>query len=77
MSVHPGKSGQKFMSQVLDKTRWIKEHLGPKTRLEMDGGISPKTAPKAVAAGVDVLVSASAIFGAEDRAAAIEKLHRA
>lgn len=77
MSVHPGRSGQKFMPEVLDKTRWIKENIGPQTRLEIDGGINPKTAPKAVAAGVDVLVSASAIFGADDRAAAIERLHGA
>lgn len=77
MSVVPGKSGQAFMPEVLEKARWIKDHIGPNTRLEMDGGISPATAPLAVAAGVDVLVSASAIFGAEDRAKVIKQLHEA
>lgn len=75
MSVIPGRSGQKFMPQVLDKTRWLAERLAPGTRLEMDGGLNPQTAPRAAAAGADVLVSASALFGAADRAAVIEALH--
>ncbi len=77
MSVVPGKSGQAFMPEVLEKARWIKDRIGPNTRLEMDGGISPATAPQAVAAGVDVLVSASAIFGADDRTTVIQQLHEA
>jgi len=40
MSVIPGKSGQKFMAEVLDKTRWIKQRIGENTRLEMDGGLN-------------------------------------
>lgn len=75
MSVVPGKSGQVFMPEVLEKARWIKDRITANTRLEMDGGISPTTAPQAVAAGVDVLVSASAIFGADDRARVIQQLH--
>ena len=77
MSVNPGRSGQKFIPEVLDKTRWIKERLTPATRLEMDGGLNPKTAPQAVAAGADVLVTASALFGTADRAAVIDQLHQA
>ncbi len=77
MSVHPGKSGQAFIREVLAKTRWIKDRLNAHTRLEMDGGLSPQTAPDAVAAGVDTLVTASALFGAPDRAAVIDALHRA
>ncbi len=76
MSVHPGKSGQAFMPAVLNKTRWLKQRLGAKTRLEMDGGLNPDSAPQAVAAGVDVLVTASALFGAKDRAAVIRQLHK-
>jgi len=76
MSVNPGRSGQAFIPEVLDKTRWIKQRIGPKTRLEMDGGLSPQTAPLAAAAGVDVMVSASALFGATDRGKVIEQLHR-
>lgn len=75
MSVHPGRSGQKFIPDVLTKTRWIAERIGPGTRLQMDGGLNIDTAPRAVAAGVDVLVTASALFGADDRASVIEDFH--
>lgn len=77
MSVVPGRSGQTFMPQVLDKARWINQRIGPQTRLEMDGGLNADTAPGAVDAGVDVLVTASALFGADDRAAVIGALHGA
>ncbi len=76
MSVNPGRSGQAFIPEVLDKTRWIKRRIGAGTRLEMDGGIKPTTAPDAVAAGADVLVTASALFGAADRSVVIEQFHR-
>lgn len=75
MSVNPGFSGQSFMPEVLDKARWVKERVGSDTRIEMDGGLSPKTAPLAVAAGVDTLVTASALFGADDPRAVIEAFH--
>lgn len=75
MSVHPGRSGQQFIADVLEKTQILKTQLDMTTRLEMDGGINPSTAPSAAAAGVDVLVSASALFGADNRAAAIAQMH--
>jgi ribulose-phosphate 3-epimerase len=75
MSVNPGRSGQKFMSEVLPKAQWAKARIGPNTRLEMDGGISPATVAQATAAGVDMLVTASALFGAGDRAEVIRQLH--
>lgn len=77
MSVYPGRSGQQFISDVLDKTRWLKQRIGAATRLEMDGGLNPGTAGAAVDAGVDVMVTASALFGAEDRAAVVRRLHEA
>ena len=77
MSVNPGRSGQAFMPEVLDKTRWLKERVKASTRIEMDGGLSPVTAPSAVEAGADVLVTASALFGSDDRAAVIDALHSA
>ena len=77
MSVNPGRAGQAFIPQVLEKVRWVRERIGPAQRLEIDGGISPVTAPQAVAAGADVLVTASALFGAEDRRAVIDQLHDA
>ena len=77
MSVNPGFSGQTFMPEVLDKARWLKERIGPVTRIEMDGGLNPQTIPGAVAAGVDVMVAANAVFGQPDRAAAIQAIKAA
>lgn len=77
MSVNPGRSGQKFMAEVLKKNRWVKQRISTKTRLEMDGGLSPTTAPEAAAAGCDMMVTASALFGAKDRKAVIDALHSA
>lgn len=75
MSVNPGRSGQKFIDSVLDKAKWVSERIGPNTRLEMDGGLNPQTAPAATANGVDVIVTASALFGSQDKAEVIRQLH--
>ncbi len=74
MSVVPGKSGQSFMPRVLEKTKWLSQNISPRTRLEMDGGLNSQTAQQAKAAGVDVIVAASAIFGSDDRAQVIQAL---
>lgn len=63
MSVNPGFSGQAFISEVLEKARRVKPRLRPDQRLEVDGGVSESTASACRDAGMDVLVSASAIFG--------------
>ena len=57
---------QKFIDEVLEKTRAISPKLRDDQRLEMDGGVSPVTAQACREAGCDVLVSASAIFGSDD-----------
>ena len=65
MSVEPGFGGQKFMPEVLDKTKIIKnliDQKGLKIDLEMDGGINFDNCIKAKEAGVNVLVSGSTIF---------------
>ena len=77
MSVNPGRSGQKFIPEVLDKTRWLKEHTSPGTRIEMDGGLNTETTPLAVATGADVIVTASALFGSDDRAGVIRAMKAA
>lgn len=77
MSVNPGRSGQKFIPDVLEKTRWLKAHVKENTRIEMDGGLSVETTPKAVAAGADTIVTASALFGSDDRAAVIRAMKAA
>jgi ribulose-phosphate 3-epimerase len=76
MSVVPGFSGQAFMPEVLPKARDVKQRLRSDQRLEIDGGINPDTIAAARDAGVDWFVVASAIFGSEDRAAAIAQLRQ-
>ncbi len=75
MSVNPGWSGQSFMPEVLGKTRWVADRVGPSTRIEMDGGLSPATVGRAVAAGADTLVTASALFGSDDPQSVIDTFH--
>jgi len=71
MSVHPGFSGQAFIEGVLPKVEAIREALGSEAWVQMDGGVSPSTAAACRNAGCNQLVSASAIFGSSDYAAAI------
>ncbi|MDR7523075.1 MAG: ribulose-phosphate 3-epimerase [Armatimonadota bacterium] len=67
MSVNPGYAGQAFLPSVLPKIGRLRTLLaGRPVRVEVDGGISVRTAPAAVAAGADVLVAASAIFQAPE-----------
>ena len=77
MTVEPGFGGQKFMESQLDTIREVRSLIGryhPGCELEVDGGISPKTAPLVMEAGATVLVAGSAVYGAEDPAAAIAAL---
>ena len=78
MSVNPGFGGQRFIEASLDKIRRAHTLLaGRGIQLEVDGGINAETAAKAVAAGADVLVAGSAIFGQADYAEAIARLRPA
>ena len=77
MTVEPGFGGQAFMESQLDTIRQVRaliERYNPACELEVDGGISPKTAPLVVEAGANVLVAGSAVYGAEDIPAAIQAL---
>ncbi len=79
MSVEPGFGSQKFMADMLPKVAELKRlrgELGLQFLIEIDGGIDEKTAPLAVAAGVDVLVAGTAVFGRPDIKTAIETLRR-
>jgi ribulose-phosphate 3-epimerase len=77
MSVNPGFGGQSYLPLVEDKIRtirgWIEER-GLATRISVDGGIGPSTAPRVLSAGADVLVAGSAVFGAPDAKRAIAAL---
>jgi ribulose-phosphate 3-epimerase len=76
MSVQPGFSGQRFIADVLPKTRAIRDALPAHARVEMDGGVSPETAPSCREHGCDLIVAASAIFGRPDYSAAIKALRQ-
>lgn len=65
LAVYPGLAGQEFIEDSLDKIRHLRENC-PDCGIEVDGGINPETAKKAVDAGADILVSASYIFGGGD-----------
>lgn len=64
MSVRPGFSGQAFMPEVLPKTREVRNIVGAGVRVEMDGGIASGNAKLVRDAGCDVIVAATAVFGA-------------
>ncbi len=80
MSVNPGFGGQQFIPSSLDKLRRLAlliRERGLQVRLEIDGGISPENAAEVVAAGAEILVAGSAIFGQSDPAAAVRELRAA
>jgi ribulose-phosphate 3-epimerase len=69
MSVNPGFGGQKFIENTIGKVKRLRQLIAEKgcnTLIEVDGGVQGETAPRLVAAGVDVLVSGSYVFGAQD-----------
>ncbi len=68
MTVNPGFGGQSFIAPVLDKIRALKLMIGDRPiELEVDGGITPETAPLVAAAGANVLVAGNAVFGSGNK----------
>jgi ribulose-phosphate 3-epimerase len=77
MTVNPGAGGQAFidsMTRKIARLRAIIDGMGLGTVIEVDGGITPRTAPAAIDAGATVLVAGSAVFGQEDMAGAIRAI---
>ena len=65
MSVNPGFGGQKFINETLEKVKILRKEIDVKkmkTQIEIDGGINFQNAKKAIAAGVDIIVSGTTIF---------------
>ena len=63
MTVNPGFGGQKFIHSCVDKTRRVRQMIGDRPiHIQIDGGVTPETAPLVAAAGADVLVAGSAVF---------------
>jgi len=77
MTVYPGFSGQKFLPEAAKKIVQVRQMVGPDIRIEVDGGIDPKTTPIVVSYGADTLVAGNAVFGKPDRIAAINAIRRA
>ena len=73
MTVEPGFSGQSFMADMMPKVRALRAKY-PALNIQVDGGLSPDTIDAAAEAGANVIVAASAIFGAKDRKGVIDLL---
>ena len=77
MSVNPGFGGQRFIENTIQKVRRLRRLIddsGSHALIEVDGGVQAETAPRLVAAGVDVLVSGSYVFKASDPEKTISEL---
>jgi len=80
MSVNPGFGGQRFISTSIEKVRRLRELIESRkldTRIEIDGGIDLENIATVVAAGAEIIVVGSAIFGAADPEAAVRGLREA
>lgn len=77
MTVNPGFGGQAFIPATLDKVRQLadlRQKHGYDYLIEVDGGVNDKTAADCLAAGADILVAGSYVFGHSDPAQAIQTL---
>jgi ribulose-phosphate 3-epimerase len=77
MSVNPGFGGQSFIPTMVDKLRRLKQMIGLRglpVRIEIDGGIDESNIGEIVAAGAEMIVAGSAVFGKNDAAAAVKSL---
>ena len=77
MTVNPGFGGQQFIDSSLEKISALRQLLDSKSAravIEVDGGVNSSNAASIIAAGAQVLVAGSAVFGADDLAQAIENL---
>ncbi|MBC9823256.1 ribulose-phosphate 3-epimerase [Terrabacter sp. MAHUQ-38] len=77
MTVEPGFGGQSFMADQMPKVRQVREAVrkhGGEIWIQVDGGVSADTIELCADAGADVFVAGSAVYGAEDAAAAVEEL---
>ena len=81
MSVNPGWGGQPFLPGSIEKVRRLEKEAradsGRRLTIEVDGGVTKTNAGELVAAGAEILVAGTAIYGADDPAAAIGKLRDA
>ena len=77
MTVNPGWGGQSFLPGSLDKIERLRDLVGERPALEVDGGIDAETAGPCARAGASLFVAGSAVFAAEDPAAALRAVEAA
>lgn len=77
MSVNPGWGGQKFIRASLDKLRELRAAFPVEVPIEVDGGVDAGNVAECVAAGANLLVAGSAVFGANDPGAAFRAIAEA
>ena len=77
MTVNPGWGGQPFIPESPDKVERLRATLAGEAAIEVDGGIDPSTAGSVAEAGAGLFVAGSAIFGADDPAAAYRAIAEA
>ncbi|SES40356.1 ribulose-5-phosphate 3-epimerase [Pedococcus cremeus] len=79
MTVEPGFGGQSFMADQMPKVAQVREAVrrhGGEIWVQVDGGVSASTIEQCAEAGADVFVAGSAVYGADDAAAAVDELRR-
>jgi ribulose-phosphate 3-epimerase len=74
MTINPGWAGQPLIEHTLDKATRLRHILGEEVALEVDGGVDPSTAPRCRAAGANLFVAGSAVFGSSEPAAAYQAI---
>jgi ribulose-phosphate 3-epimerase len=77
MTIKAGFGGQAFIPELLDKVRTARQHIDTghlELRIEVDGGVAEDTIAACAEAGADTFVAGTAVFGAQDPAAAVRKL---
>ena len=77
MTVEPGFGGQSFMADQMPKVSQVREavrRFGGEVWVQVDGGVSASTIEQCAEAGADVFVAGSAVYGAQDAAAAVDEL---
>ena len=77
MSIHPGYSGQEFLPESFTRIARLRELLPPEVYVQVDGGVHLENAKEVRAAGAELLVAGSAVFGADDVGTRYARLARA
>ncbi|XP_028772448.1 ribulose-phosphate 3-epimerase, cytoplasmic isoform [Neltuma alba] len=75
MTVEPGFGGQKFMPEMMDKVRLLRQKY-PSLNIEVDGGLGPSTIDAAASAGANCIVAGSSVFGAPEPAQVISLMKK-